>query len=231
MTSFALKIIAIIAMTIDHAGLLLFDDNIYMRIIGRLTMPIMAYFAAEGVRHTRNISRYMMRLLVFALISSSPVLLLFFGYNLGSFMVFNVIYTILFGVVGLHLYERYRDKHYKILMLILPAMAAFALKTDWSFAGVIFIYAFYFAGKDRTKTAVYFTAAAIINPAIHTALYLTERISYGKFVFHAPVQLGVLAALPLIFLHNGRQGVRAKYLFYIFYPLHMLVLWLISEFV
>ena len=66
LSAHTLKIIAIIAMTIDHIAWAFVDAcsaaGILMHLVGRLTAPIMCFFIAEGYAHTRNANRYALRL-------------------------------------------------------------------------------------------------------------------------------------------------------------------------
>ena len=68
MTSNMIKLIACISMFIDHAGLQLFDNNIIMRSVGRLAMPLFAFFIGEGCRHTSNRLKYFLRVFVLGVI-------------------------------------------------------------------------------------------------------------------------------------------------------------------
>src|SRR5690348_14356967 len=89
--AFTLKGMAIVAMTVDHVGAFLYPDNIWLRIIGRLTIPIIAFFIVEGYHHTSNIKRYMFRLFGFALLAQ-PIYLLAFSSGL------NVLFDLFLGL-------------------------------------------------------------------------------------------------------------------------------------
>ncbi len=99
----SLKVIAIVSMTIDHLGLYMLggDDPAsasvtyhLMRMVGRLAFPIFAFLLVEGYVHTRDIRRYMMNLLVTAIISDIPWMLL------GGYDSHNVMFTLLLGPDG-----------------------------------------------------------------------------------------------------------------------------------
>jgi len=72
-----LKLIALITMIIDHVGAIFFPQYIWLRYIGRLSMPIYAFLLVQGYKHTRSFTRYAIRLAVFALLSEVPYDLLF----------------------------------------------------------------------------------------------------------------------------------------------------------
>ncbi|WP_461817744.1 TraX family protein, partial [Faecalimonas sp.] len=96
--SFQLKIIAIIAMIIDHIGLFFFPEHILFRIIGRISFPIFAFLIVEGFYHTRDIWKYMFRLGVFAVLSEIPFDLLTTG-KVFDLRHQNVFFTLLIGVI------------------------------------------------------------------------------------------------------------------------------------
>lgn len=219
MSSFVLKLIAIIAMLCDHIGAVFFPSELWIRAIGRITMPIMAYQAAVGYKKTTNIKRYLARLFVFALISEPFYYLLFERHT-------NVIATIFLGVAALYaadvLKRKTEKKLYVILTYLLFAYIAHILQTDWSFTGVFLIIAFYYADNDNIKKLTY--------PLPVYALCMTTFLGKGSAYFQINlIQLFGLCALPIVCFANGKRGLRAKYLFYIFYPLHLFLIYIIKS--
>ncbi len=217
MSSFILKTIAIIAMTCDHIGAKILTSELWLRAIGRITMPIMAYQAALGYRKTKNVPQYLLRLGIFALISE-PIYYLLFEHHT------NVIATIFLGVSSLYiadiLEKRTNNSLSRIISYILFSYIAYLLQTDWSFTGVLLIIAFYHANTDKFKILLY--------PLPVYLLYMTTFLGKGNDYFQLNlIQLFGLFALPLICLYNGKRGPRVKYLFYIFYPLHMIIIYIL----
>ena len=92
MTSFSLKIIAIITMFIDHLGNSYFKYTTWMNVIGRIAFPIFAFLISEGYAHTKNLKKYFFRLFLFALISQIPFMLFFSTYKDG--FAFNIFFTL-----------------------------------------------------------------------------------------------------------------------------------------
>ena len=90
MSNFYLKLIACICMLIDHIGYLFFPQYEFLRVIGRIAFPIFSYLITEGYTHTSSIRKYSLRLLIFALISQIPYMLVFNTSNLNIF--FYIIY-------------------------------------------------------------------------------------------------------------------------------------------
>ena len=98
---FSLKLIAVAAMTVDHISAVFFPSEIWMRLIGRLTMPIMAFLISEGYHYTRSVRKYLFRLLIFAIVSQVPYMLAFGINNL------NVMFTLAISVLLLAIETSY----------------------------------------------------------------------------------------------------------------------------
>lgn len=225
MNASILKIIAIIAMVVDHVGYIFFPQHLWLRVIGRLTMPLMAFFAVEGFRHTRNIRKYLFRLLIFAVLSEIPFKLAF---GSGS----NVIITIFLGVSALYLGDLITKKSgiqaFSFLSYIMFGIIAELIGSDWSYIGIGFICLFYLAGKSKLKMSIYISSWYLF---IFITIVLEAYFVNGFYNFYTNyVQLAGLLSIPLIYMYNGKLGPRLKYLFYISYPGHLIVLYLIREF-
>ena len=105
MTSFVLKIIALISMVCDHTGYIIFGGFAFMNYIGRLAFPIFAFLITEGYIHTSNFKKYFSRLLIFAVISQLPYILLF---NNG--FTLNILFTLTLGLLTITVYEKINNK-------------------------------------------------------------------------------------------------------------------------
>ena len=212
----SLKLIAAATMLVDHIGAILYPGYRWFRIVGRIAMPVFCFCAAEGFHHTKDRTGYMLRLLVFAIISEYPFDMAFDGYfSLRSDQ--NVMFTFLFAAAGIRAFESIREKAGSFtgdiagcLAAAFFAAAADAFNSDYGRFGVILVYLFYFMRSDPLLKL----AAA--------AAYITAAQWGGT-------QLDCLLAFPLIALYNGKRGKGLKYYFYAFYPLHLLVLYLISK--
>src|SRR5690554_5628220 len=155
MSTFALKIIAIITMLVDHAAVVFIPSDTWLhligRIIGRLSFPIFAFLLVEGFFHTKNIKKYLTRLGVFALISEIPFDLAFYNtyFYIGHQ---NIFFTLFLGLLAIHLISMVEKKfHDQILYInlanagitILFSFIASILMTDYKFLGILLIVAFY----------------------------------------------------------------------------------------
>lgn len=206
--TFILKMIGLVTMLIDHIGMILFPDIILFRIIGRLAFPIFAYVLVEGFCYTKDIHKYMLRLLIFALISEVPFDLATKG-KVFSLESQNVMFTLLLGILMLYFYLKTRSLVGKCMLLILFLLIAEFCHVDYSSMGLAMILVFYLLRDEKLQKTIGIT---IIN-----------------LILMGGVQaFGALAMVP-ISLHNRRQGVRAKWLFGFFYPAHLLVLYLLSR--
>ena len=204
--TFTLKWIAIISMLIDHIGLVLFPEEQIFRIIGRLAFPIFAYTLTEGFLHTGNIKKYLIRLGIFAVISEVPYDLLF-GEGIIDWSMQNVFLTLFLGLSMIVLITRITTVYIQVLTVIMIGIISEILGADYGTIGILTIWLFYYL---RDKKIAKYTAVSL--------LMLTTQ---GVQMFAA------LALIP-IGLHNGKRGPKMKYIFYIIYPLHLLILYFIQ---
>lgn len=217
MNRFKLKIFACISMFLDHFARL-FHPAIYPLIyIGRFAFPIFAFQAAEGFEYTKNLKKYIIRLLIFAIISQIPFYLYISKTSL------NVIFTILFGVIGLFFYKYLvSQKRYPLAFMSIALVGFLAefLKTDYGCYGVFIIFLFYVAKNNKVLTTVGFTILTSI-------LYIPRILSYGfNNVIIFQYVFTLLSLIPIL-LYNNKQGKKVKYLIYIFYPIHLIILYIL----
>ena len=231
MTSFSLKIFAIISMFCDHFGDAFWGQFSFLNLIGRFAFPIFAFQISEGFTHTKSIKKYFLRLGIFALIAQIPFSL-FCGKFQGNYLALNVFFTLFLGLLSIYLYDYITkspntspksfpiDKIIGIIVMLLIAYVAELLGTDYGMWGVIVIFAFYFFKKNKLLMALSFVFLCIIK--------------YGMYIYQVGfnssiLALGIFTALSILFidLYNGKQGRKIKYLLYFFYPIHLFLLYLI----
>lgn len=221
MSSSTLKIIACLSMLIDHIGVVLLPEIFLLRIIGRLAFPIFAFLIVEGYFHTKNISKYLFRLGVFAIVSELPFDLTFWNTWL-EFGHQNVFFTLFIGLAAVWLYDIYKDnnKALAIAFFIVFATMSVLLKTDYNIFGVLMIFGFY---QYHEKRMAIFLWLLIINGTLVMLYASASSISIESIA-----QLFAVVSLGFIFNYNGKKGLNIKYFFYTFYPLHLLILYVIS---
>lgn len=222
-----LKLIAVVAMLLDHAALILgpeigllhtplivfggtqFTAFFLFRKVGRLAFPLFCFLLAEGYRHSRNRVKYGIGLLLFALLSEIP-----FNLMLGGTVLYpakqNVFVTLSFGLLLLWIYDRDWKEIWKALGFLAVALVTVLVKADYGLQGALLV---------------------LLLHALRQKPALRMILSY-------PLLSGGVAAfaafLP-ISLYNGQRGfIRSKglkYGFYLFYPVHILILWMIKTYV
>ncbi len=237
-----LKLIAIIAMTVDHIAWAMFDGYpsallpLVMHIIGRLTCPIMCYFIAEGYHYTRNINKYTFRLFAFAFVSHFAYIFAsndfvdfksFIPFYYGNFLnQTSVMWSLAWGLVMLRIADSKRIKSiYKVLLVIL--ICIITLPSDWSCIAALCIMAIGTNRGDFRKQMSWM----IFYVALYSLVYFFAiDKTYGI------LQMGVVLSIPVIAMYNGERGKNPKinkfmkWFFYIFYPLHLFVIGLINYF-
>ena len=208
LNSFQLKWIAILTMSVDHVGAVLFPTQLIFRYIGRISFPIFCFLLVEGFFHTHNIEKYMARLGVFAVISEIPYNLAFSKTVLDMGRQ-NVFFTLLLGVLLMYTLEKTGNVTVKVIWIILFSWIAVTVRCDYSYKGILLIAIYYFLRR---------------NLALKAFLGSTWNLFWGNSIqFY-----GVLATIPIC-MYNGEKGKSMKYFFYAFYPLHLLVLYAVNR--
>lgn len=220
-----LKIIALITMIIDHVGKVFFDGIEIFRIIGRLALPIFAFFVAEGFYYTKNRKKYVLTMLAFTLISWLPFCLAF---DL-PFYKSNIIGIFLLSILGMYLFEKLRQNKkvwtfwvsFIILYLTVVLVLDFAEIIPEGIFGVLLPLMFF---VFREKPVAKFCSASIVLVLMSSIAFLDGVQGLVDFR-----QFFSLLALVLIFFYNGEKGkANLKYLFYIGYPAHLSIIYIFS---
>ncbi|NLL01082.1 MAG: hypothetical protein GX271_10535 [Clostridiales bacterium] len=247
MSTFVLKIVAIIAMLIDHLTVVINPANDWVfiagRLIGRIAFPIFIFLIVEGFYNTSNVKNYLRRLGIFALISELPFDLAFYnsfyakeGGNIkidlsnmfSDGQVFdtvikrfmghqNVFFTLFLGLLTIWLMSMIEKKYSKNMLYVnilnavvtlAVSIAAAFLRTDYNYRGILLIVAFYLF---RGSNLLLLISMLILSSDIVTAF-------------------AALAVIPIAF-YNGKKGKDIKYFFYIFYPAHIFILFILQLFI
>lgn len=221
MSSFVLKIIAIISMLFDHVGYTIFNKFSFMNYIGRFAFPIFAFQLTEGYSHTKDLKKYFFRLFLFAIISQVPYML--FLTVSGASFNFNILFTLILGLLAITIYERLNNKYLGTLLVILCCIIAQCFYFDYGWFGIAVIFIFHIFKNKKWIMNLSFAVATFIN--YFYTYFITARYEYLFIILFC-----ILALIP-INLYNGKKGKDTKYLLYIFYPLHLIVLYLIHLFI
>lgn len=219
-TSFILKIIAIITMTIDHLGYTIFGGFSFFNYIGRLSFPIFAFQISEGYLHTKSKKNYLYRLTFLAIVSQIPFSLFCSTFTTG--FILNIFFTLLIGLIAIIGYEQTTNKSIGLLLVVCLASTANFIHTDYGAFGVLAIFLFHIFKNNKLYMNLSYIILCILK-------YLPNLLQYG-FAFQY-VLLIICTALPLIFinLYNGKKGISTKYILYGYYPIHLMILYVIKQ--
>lgn len=222
LSSFVLRLMALLCMFVDHAGLALFPSVGIFRCVGRLAFPLYCFLIAQGFCHTRDIRAYARRLLFLALVSEVPFDLLIFG-RISSAMEQNVVFALLLGLLALCAVRSLKGKPLLSAMAVFALMlVAMAAKVSFGWLGIALCLAFDYAHDDRILQAL----SAVLLPALYSLTLLLSGVSHSWVMVSL---CACLSAVP-IFLYNGKPGLHHRALtfaFYAAYPLHLCFLLLI----
>lgn len=218
MTSFILKFIAVITMILDHLGYILFDKFSFMNYIGRLAFPIFAFSITEGYIHTKNLKKYFIRLIIFALISQIPYMLFIHTFN--NTFVLNTLFTLVLGLFAITIYDKSKNKLLGMLSVISCAVLAHFLHLDYGWFGIAIIFIFYIFKSKKLYINLAFCITTFVN---YFYSYITTLRKEYLFI----MLFCCLSLIP-INLYNGKKGKNIKYFLYIFYPLHLILLYLLT---
>ena len=228
MTGFVLKIIAVITMVLDHVRYAIpVTDCFITKYGGRLSFPIFAFLITEGLIHTKSRKKYFMRMLIFACISQIPFML-FRTLILDKFML-NIMFTFLFAIVGIVILEYFQDREelssfYKFLIAVATLftilLAGNKIPVDYSWFGILTVWLFYFLRDKKLLRTVSYIILVVLY-------YISRYIPNIELINMWTVFFTALPGIIILF-YNGKEGKKLKYFFYLFYPIHMLILYGLS---
>lgn len=234
-----IKIIAVITMFADHFGQIVLKNGIALNaprqlfsdyefsillnvievcnIIGSIAFPLFCFLLVEGFMHTHNLKKYIIQLGMFAVITE-PIYDLSFNQSLFSLNQQNVLFTLLIGVLTLTLIKR--CNHHVISAIFLAGLSGFIsyfLKLDGWYYGIALITIFYLFHDYRGLKYIF----------VIVAMYVCG-LDYSLHAILGPYFLVSMSSLLIIAFYNGRRGLKMKYVFYLFYPCHLLILYMIT---
>ena len=217
MTSFILKIIGVIAMLFDHVGDAILGRFSFFNLIGRIAFPIFAFQLAIGYTYTKDLKKHIIKLFIFAIISQIPFMLFLSTFTNDFYL--NIFFTFLLATFAMFFYDKSKNKVLGFISVIFISIIAELVKVDYGAFGVLLIFIFYIF-KDKK---IYMSIATFI---LCFSKYIISIISFPVFYFQY-ILLAFFTFLSTIFIlfYNGKEGPKTKYFFYIFYPLHLLILY------
>ena len=222
LSALCLKLIAIICMTADHFSVIFYGNGMTVwRYIGRIAFPLFAFMIARGAYYTRSIPKYMLRLGIFALISEIPFDIALIKGGVFDLSAQNVYFTLLIGLAAIWGFEELRKRKLLPLAIAVPILAAITAelaRTDYGAVGVICIFLMYLGAMLPGLWHLAVDAVAILQLSLYISGMTVPIVNTNEIC-------SLFALIPIAF-YSGRQGKKInKYIFYGFYPAHILILW------
>ena len=229
-----LKIIAAATMLVDHIGAYLFPEIIMFRIIGRISFPIFAFMIAEGCRYTKNRKKYLFNMALL----SAVCYLLFYSVSEPRFL--RIPFTFTLSVIMIFVLEKtfavFRSNCGAVKKCLYAVVVLAAVILIWELDRIFTIdYGFYGIITPVLVSSVNWIQDT--SPKDNNADIVKSRVMMLAtalwFVYsrYGGVQIYSFLAIPLLLAYNGkRENIVPKYFFYIFYPLHLAVIFAIKYF-
>lgn len=246
MNASTLKMIGIVAMILDHMGWILFPNIELFHVVGKLAIPIFCYMIAEGYFKTHNVKGYFIRLLGLAIISQVPFVMTFrlsFG---GEYRGLNTVFDLALGLLTIWFYDKANFRG-KGIIVVIGALIGLFTGIDGDYYVVLLIFIFYEHHDNFKKMTLWMGMLTLITSCffpVYGMLYtLSQGVTLEGFIQYANnaeyiaaissylIQIFYLLALVPIRLYNGEKGKNIKLIFYGFYPIHLIVLYLIQVFI
>lgn len=212
LNSNALKIIAMVTMFLDHFGMIFFPDIDTFRIIGRISFPIYAYLISEGCKYTSNRKLYFLRIFGLGLICSTVFIIV------ERYVYMCVLITFSLSILLIYLIDYVRESFQTRLLLLLLSVVAIRIlcnyiEVDYDFFGILVPVIVYIANDRRFKLALF---------TISLIFLIVSCLKTN------PLQIYSLLSVIFVALYNGERGkLNLKKFFYLFYPVHLALLWIV----
>lgn len=244
MSSFVIKLIAIISMICDHTSDALIGHLSFWNIIGRVAFPLFCFQLVIGYKHTRNIEKYLLRLFLFGLISQVPFSLFIYSFT-GNLIALNIFFTLAIGLLAIYALDKLPNKWLAIFIDLVLILLAEVVKVDYGGFGICLILCIFVFYKDKYiettknketknikskndsndflaifKNNFLFTFVFFILCFIRFFVYFKTLDTY---IVIAEI-LGTFFPIIFMLLYNGKKGPSLKYFFYAFYPIHLVIL-------
>ena len=248
LTGNTLKLIALVSMTIDHIGVGLFSDVTWLRIVGRLAFPIFAYMIAEGCGHTRHKVRYL------GLIAGEAAICQVVFWLVKRELTFSILFTFSFSIALIFTLQKASEKKtpfwrtvfaFEIMAVffvstVLPVLvfpSGHRFSVDYDFFGVmlpLIVFCMPTRPMKLVGAGVGLICVALFHPLTSLLPYIVHSpglVTFGylcRQTFLSVQWFALFALLPLAFYGGERGKAKLKYLFYVYYPLHLGLIGLIG---
>ena len=215
-----IKIVAIISMTFDHVGNAFFPEYPVFRWIGRIAFPLFCYCLTVGMLYTHDIKKYVLRLSAFALISQ-PFWILAFNSDdiIGNIFNLNIFFTLIVSLLA-----TWGFKEKKWWLFIIGLILLNVINFDYAMTGLILMMIFYLCRNKPLLGALIYTLTYL--PAING--YVEDPLALKIGTHAIGFEIFALLALPFIYIHTNSNLKISKWFFYIYYPAHLFIIFLVQ---
>lgn len=216
-----------VALFLPHGSVL----RLILRLFGRIAAPAMCFMIAEGYYHTSDRRKYFLRLLLFAVISHLPYNLCM-GYGVSPLNATSAIWALAMGLLALIIVKK-ENLHWIFRLAGLGVCCLLAYTANWNYIAVLWIVMFgLFYGQKKKQMLAFSAIGAVLHLGQQFAPLLLGKVTLENFNhWH---QLGIFLAIPLLLCYDGSRRCKSKifsWSFYILYPAHLLVLYILYQFV
>lgn len=238
-----LKNIAVIVMFINHFFAVYFtkfngtNDTLenFQWYFTRISFFLFCFLLSEGMRYTRSRKKYILRLLIFALVSEAAYDFVL-NQQTNIFYEQNAMFDLFAGALVIYFYDEYKNNRIiQIITIIMIVILDCLMRFSYSVLGSLLPLMFYICNNDSRKLLIYgIPISIILSILLYIVTYLTipgySLLLQKQYFYHSVIECGLLEAhgllsLPLIFLYNKSKGKQLpRYFYYVFYPVHLLLI-------
>ncbi len=202
-----IKIFAFFFMLVDHIGYIFFPDWTFLRVIGRLALPLFTYGIVQGYIRTRSVKMYLFRIFLLAIISQIPYIYVFItGY-------YNVLFTLGFGLIILLLIDSKIKLFVKVIICIIIVFICDVLYFEYGIYCILLILSYYIFRDNYTR---------LILAQLIITVFAIVAYNYPIYQFVA------VLSIPIIMVLQSVDYKLPKVVSYGFYPIHLLLIYLVS---
>lgn len=229
-----IKYIAMFTMLLNHISMIFMQSGgfwaeLFLN-VGYFTAIVMCYFLVEGFQYTHSKKNYAIRLAVFALISEIPYCLAFTEGAVIGFYGLNMLFTLLICFLILLSIEKITNRALKIAAVL--GLALLSVFSDWALLAPIFTLLFVWSQDSTAKKKIAFVVSALVFGIFNFVGGIGRFSVQTNILYALASMIGIaLGGIAILYLYNGKRMERgktfSKWFFYLFYPIHLLILGII----
>lgn len=223
---FQLKVMMVICMLIDHIAEFIPGIPLWFRYIGRLAAPVFCYLLVEGFIHTSSRKKYMKRLVTGGIIMIVGSNILTYIFNRSVMITNNIFLAMAVSIAILNVIEwkQKEDSNKVIAIAGIVGLFIVSLVTEGGPFMPVLALIFYYNRDNKVKLSLWYTGVSLM-------ILIGPADSLYESLFIKNFQWMMVFALPFMLMYNGERGRKAKYFFYIFYPTHIWILYVLGNYI